>query len=207
MANKKNWARMLVIVLVFGMIVVGLAFPTRACADDMWANVPNLSLLNGTWKSTYNQSETMIESVARQMQMLTGEVLTPEQKNQAQSEIGDIIQRIKGELTITINASTNTVSIAGTNETTFSGGNIDTLWENLKGGSENMKIDNLTIKINESTHSITGTFFMLKSYEDTNIGFQINQNGTKLKIKFLFSGDTNPISIFPLGTEIIMAKQ
>lgn len=46
---------MLVLVLVFGMTVVGCEIEPEA---DTWTNVTSLSQLNGTWKGSYSQTET-----------------------------------------------------------------------------------------------------------------------------------------------------
>ena len=197
MVSKKNWVRMLVIVLVFGMMLIGIIFPARVSADDLWANVPNLALLNGIWKGTYSQSETLIEATERGMQR-QAEAVSSEIQNsirnqhdqlikQVQDMFGDMQYAIKGELTITINASTSTISVSGTNTMTYSGGNINTIWPAMKTGLQNK--DGITFSSNDAEHSITSKYYFLDSFENKGIQFQVNQSGTKLKIISLIIGE------------------
>jgi len=180
MANKKIWVGILVIVLVFGITVVGLVFPVKVSADDLWANVPNLDLLNGIWKGSYNQTQNFVEVEKKAV----GGYLAPP------SFYGDLKQTIKGEATLNTNASAKTVTISGTNTITFSGEKINTVWDHLKKEFEreyndpsHPLPDGIAAKLNDVDHSFIFTFLLLKLYDDTDIRFQINQNGEKIKVK------------------------
>ena len=214
MVNKKNWLGSFVIMLIWG---IALVYPAKVGADDLWANVPNLDMLNGIWKGSYNQSQTfaevMIEGANYSQQFNYRDQsyqMDAEERNQIKNQVqqmfGDVMRLRKSDITITINSNAKTVSISGTNAFIYSGGNINTAWEKIKPASGNINTDDETVKVNDANHSVTRTYFRLKSYEDTPIRFQINQDGTKLKIVFVLSPDIKDM-IFPLGIEIIMTKQ
>ena len=158
--------------IVFGIIVFGFVFPNEIGADDdLWANVPNLDLLNGTWQGTYNQSQTIREQFEQEGMTWDSEL---------QNVIGDIRLTERMEITISINASAKTVSTTGTYTQTYSGGNIRTLWPNLKQTLEGIGEEGTTVNFNDTNYSIIVRYFYLNSYN--NIRFQINQNGSRLKI-------------------------
>jgi len=210
MVNKKIWIKMLVIVLVFGMTMAGLVFPARVGADDLWANVPNLDLLNGTWKGSYSKDQTVIEAREQQKKWMQDEPLTSGERD----IFDNLKQTYRYEVTIIINKGTKTVSMSRIGTITYSGGkNLNKFWEIYFGKEiQRMKTDDDTsIKYDDEKHSYTVTFFGLKSFDnmDENIRFQINQNRTKLKIiaSSIYFEDWNPNIWFPLGVEIIMTKQ
>ena len=208
MVNKKNADKILVIVLVSGMMTLGLVFPATVKADDLWANVPNLDLLNGTWKGSYSKDQAYIDII--------DQAEKDDLPSSPQEFFGDLRQITKGEITITFDAGAKTVSISGTDTVTLSGGKINSLWDTFKSGSQiRNNSDSITFKFNDINHSLTRTFFILKSYADTNINFRINQDGTKLKVKTqsyslgLRDDLPPPIPLLPLlrkGMEIIMTK-
>jgi hypothetical protein len=79
------------------------------------------------------------------------------------------------------------MSLSGTSTTTISGGNINSLWPDLKESMEEMnETDGVTVTFNDTNHSYTMTWnnFSQTMTDDglAGVGFLINQNGTKIKI-------------------------
>jgi hypothetical protein len=173
MANKKFWLGMLVIALVFGMAVVGCDNGTTGGESDTWSNVTNFSQVNGTWKA---QSSASVR------------------------EQGITVTFKYNNYTITLNATAKTMSFSGSETVTYSGGNISSYWPDIKESMSEAGTDGvMTVSVNDTNHSITTTTnnlsFTLTDEVLTELGYQINQNGTKLKY------DTE------LGFEIIFTKQ
>jgi hypothetical protein len=178
MKNKKVLLVVLAIVLVFGMTVVGCDNSDSGNGngnggEDTWSNVTSFSQLDGTWKapSTY-----------------TGN-----------TQGGITVSGNTSNYIVTINATAKTMSTSGTATITLSGGNVNEIWPDLKDSLEYMNQQNgITVTFNDTNHSYTMTcnnFSLALTDNDlAEIGFQINQNGTKLKI----SQD---------GIEIIYTKQ
>jgi hypothetical protein len=190
---KKNefFVGMLALVLVFGMVLLGC--PTDTAEEkDTWSNVTSLSQLDGTWKGSYSETRTVKEVMEE-----IGETWTTEM----QIMFGDMKVTGDAEITSTINASAKTQSTSTQATLTFFGGNINLVWPELKKFMQN---DGVTF--NDTNHSAT----MAQSSEaqpltDDDItellesGFQINQNGTKIKMPAGSMGEGSP--------EIIMNKQ
>jgi len=178
MANKKNRLGMLVLVLVFGMTVVGCdngttkendggentnSNGTTGGGSDVWSDVTSFSQLNGTWKAPSTATATG-----------NGFKYTAQYSN----------------YTITFNSNTKTLLFSGTIKMTFSDGNINELWPDIKEGLLEYvnQEDGVTVSsTNDTNHSITMTFNNYsESLDDDYIqvmGPQINQNGTKLIIQ------------------------
>lgn len=156
MANKKNWFGILVMVLVFGMAVVGCDNDPVNGGGDTWSNVTSLSQLNGTWKGSYSFTET---------------------------EDG-ITVKTTTEMTLTINASAKTES--GTMKTTmaFSGAGIAESWSGIKETFKETGVS-VTFNDSNHSMSMTETFSDTLDDNDIAemlaSGIQINQNGTKVK--------------------------
>ena len=210
MVNKKNWLGSFAIMLIWGIVLV---YPAKVGADDLWANVPNLDMLNGIWKGSYSKDQTFIEAQGLANSNIT---LNNDFIKSIQDFVGDIRQISKGEITIIFTSNAKTVSISGTNLNSYSGSINGKTWELEKGFNEIYGVaDGITYKYNDANHSINSTYFFLKSYMDPepDIRFQINQIGTKLKVIFISSGyikDPQPelkFSLLPRGVEIIMTKQ
>jgi hypothetical protein len=164
MVNKRFWLGMLAMALVFGMTVVGC--DNGSTSDiDTWSDVTSLSQLNGTWKGSYTHTQT---------------------------EEG-ITAKIVMEITMTINASTETGSVSMKVTMTFSGSNINIYWPFIKEGFD--VSDGWTV--NDATHTVTMTENMPSGPVSlSDLGdVKINQNGTKIKASFEDAG------------EIIMIKQ
>jgi hypothetical protein len=174
MVNKKFWLGILVMVLVFGMTVIGCDdSSTGGSETDTWSNVTSFSQVNGTWKAQAT---------------VTGNVQ------------GMKITQNYNNYTITFNSNTQTMTASGTSTTTISGGNINEIWSDFKESLEYMnEQDGVTVTFNDTNHSYTMTCNnssqTLTNSQLTEMGAQINQNETKLKID---SG---------MGFEIIYTKQ
>ncbi|MDR2718291.1 MAG: hypothetical protein LBB89_09550 [Treponema sp.] len=176
MTNKKFWLGMLVVALVFGMTVAGCKNNNDDDKEsDTWSNVTSLSQVNGTWKAPST---------------VTGNY--------------EGMKIIASYSNYKITFTTGAMSVSGTSTTTFSGGNINELWSELKGklqeSLEDMEEeDSFTLTFNDAKHSYTMTF---NNFSQTltdealrEMDLKINQNGTKLNV----SGD--------MGLKIIYTKQ
>ena len=102
MEKKKLGLRILVMVLVFGMTVVGC---DNNPEDDTWRNVTSLSQVNGTWNGSFTYTE---------------------------ADEDGITIRSTIEISMTINSSAGTVSGFTITSVTFSGSNIITYWPLIK---------------------------------------------------------------------------
>jgi hypothetical protein len=190
MTNKKFIWGILVLALVFGTVLLGC--PTEPEEEkDTWSDVTSLNQLDGTWKGTYSETQTIKE-------YMEGQGATWD--DTAAAAAGDIKVTNSMEMTMTINASAKTQATSIKMTMAFSGGNIDTLWKSLKPTKE---IEGVTV--DDSKHSMTMTQNSpAETMTDEEIadmleqGLQINQKGTKLKS----SADSDS------GTsEIIFTKQ
>lgn len=155
---------MLVLVLVFGITLVGCADPVapKTPEADTWTNVTSLSQLNGTWKGSYSQTETDEEGITVKTNV---------------------------EMTVTFNASnasTGTMSGSMKMTMTISGNGISEMWPDIKESlKESLKesFDEDDFTFNDSNHSVS----MIQPMPSTPVSLsemgvvQINQNGKKLK--------------------------
>jgi len=125
--------------------------------NDTWSKVTSFSQVNGSWKAQPSYSST-----------LQGMTLSSTTDNYI----------------ITFNAALKTMSVSGSATTTISGGNIDELWPNLKESLGNQGVGTATF--NDANHSYTITYnnviMALTDSELTQMGLQINQDGSKLKM-------------------------
>ena len=160
MVDKKLWVGMLVMVLAFGMTVVGCDNGSTSEENDTWSNVTSFSQVNGTWKAPSSTSFTT-----------QGITITGNYNN----------------YTITFNATAKTMSASGSVTQTYSGGNINLYWSDIKESAYELgELDGVTVSINDANHSITMTHNnssqTLTDEDLREVGFQINQNGSKLKM-------------------------
>jgi len=156
MVNNKFW---------FGMLVMALVFGIGGCdndpSEDTWSNVTSLSQINGSWKAPSSYSGTM--------QGITFSATT-------------------NNYIITFNAAAKTMSASGSTTTTISGGNINELWPDLKQSMESAYNgqSGVTVTFNDANHSYTMTLNNFsQALPDSalmQMGLQINQNGSKLKM-------------------------
>jgi len=160
MVNKKFVLGMLGMVLAFGMMVVGCDNGTTSGESDTWSNVISFSQVNGTWKAPSSTSFTTQDIT------VTGNY---------------------NNYTITFNATAKTMSVSGSATQTYSGGNIILYWSDIKESmSELGDLDGVMVSTNDVNHSITITYNnfsqTLTDEELTEVGLQINQNESKLKM-------------------------
>jgi len=197
--KKKLFLVLLAIVLAFGITVVGCDNSTTNNDDettssdnDTWQNVTSFSQLDGTWKApsspiTCNYKDYFGDSW----------------DSESESYYGNMkITNSYSNYRITFDSTTRTMSTSGSLTQTCSGGNINTIWSNLKEGIEDVLPNGITVSFNDTNHSMTATYNLTQEFPQeisdeiifTAMGYQINQNGTKLKQK---QGDV----------EIIFTKQ
>jgi len=135
--------------------------PTPTPGADTWTNVTSFSQVNGTWKAPSTVSGK-----------LEGINVTQNFTN----------------YTVTFNSNTKTMTVSGTGTTSFSGGNIAELWDDLTDYIRSSFEDMLdtAVTFNDAAHSYTMTYTdFSQTLTDSDLaetGFQINQNGTKLKV-------------------------
>jgi hypothetical protein len=103
MENRKLWLGILVMVLVFGMAVIGCNNNPED-ESDTWSNVTSLSQLNGTWKGSYSETEI----------------------------VEGITISTTAEMTIIINSSAGTRSSSTKMIMEFSGDGISLVWPYIK---------------------------------------------------------------------------
>jgi hypothetical protein len=188
MVNKKNWLGTLVMVLVFGMTVVGCSNDvtsggttgggtgTTGGGTDTWIDVTSFSQVNGSWKAQSPYSFT---------------------------QDGITYSSTYNNYIITFNATQKTMSQSGSSTVTLSGENINSVWADFKSGFQDSINEaelppGLTITFNDANHSFTITcnnISVTSTDEDlSRDGMEINQYGTKLKM-----ADAT-------GTEFILTK-
>jgi hypothetical protein len=172
MSNKKIWLGMLVLVLVFGMTVVGCDDSDSGngggADPDTWTNVTSLTQLNGTWKGSFPLTET---------------------------EQGVTIKMTQ-EMTMTItatNATTGTMS--GTQKMTiaYSGNGVSENWSEIKEGATS---EGWTVDDTNHSMSITDTIASQSISMSQIDGVQINQNSTKFKLPAGTMEEDSPEMIF-----------
>ena len=159
-------------------------------SGDTWSNVTSFSPLNGTWKpqfttSTYNYKDLAGENGNSNMESIVGNM--------------KVTVSYSDNYTITFNSTAKTMSISGTQTQTYSDGNINTVWPDLKRFYESLNLEGITGSGNDTNYSITMTYNNYsQTLTDENLtDIQINQNGTKIKLSKQIHG----------GIEVIYTKQ
>jgi hypothetical protein len=132
--------------------------------SDTWTNVTDISQLNGTWKTSGT---------------FTANGITATYTN----------------YTVTFNSAAKTMTVSGTAKATFS--NLsDSDWSGVKSDLSSSVPAGVTPVFDDTNHSITVTYnnYTQTIPDDDVTGFQINQDGKKLKFQ-------------DAGVEIIFTKQ
>jgi len=165
---------MLVIVLAFGMSVVGCDDSGGGGGSDDWGPVTSLSQVNGTWKGSQTQTDSQ----------------------------GGITQKVVIEVTYVINATAKTMAMTQKSTMTASGSNVNSYWEYIKGNFEAGTVtetdddgNTYTVKttINDSTHTITIEMtegarpISDDDFAEMSSQIEISKNGKK--IRQLISGE------------------
>jgi hypothetical protein len=174
---KRNVSAVVVLVCLSipGMMVIGCDTPTGG-ETDTWTNVTSLDQLNGTWKGSYRQSMTIKEAMEEQ-----GGTWTSEMEN----IFGDIKLTVSVDITSTFNSSAKTQSTSTIMTQTYSGGNIAVLWTMISAdysGQPDFTVDDEKYSITMTQDGTVESISDEDIAELLNSGFQINQNGTKIKI-------------------------
>lgn len=163
-----------VIILIFGMTVIGCDNGSTNGDKDTWSKVTTLSQIDGTWK-------VLSDTVS---------VNSIDLGSDAAEYYGNMKLIYKyTNYTVTFNSDENTMLISGSATTTYSGGNIITLWPGIKESIEYLnQSENVTASANDLNYSLTMTYNnFLQEIDDEVIGysfnvFQINQDRSKLKM-------------------------
>jgi hypothetical protein len=132
--TKNVWfLGLLVCVLALGALLAGCETSNSTGADkDKWSPVTSLSQLDGTWKFSYTETQTLAEWAAGAESIMDylgeGDLgFDFDIKDLASMGIdpGKVRVTVKGEGTQTINANAKTLASAGTAAMTFSGDGSD----------------------------------------------------------------------------------
>jgi hypothetical protein len=192
--TKNVWfLGLLACVLALGTLLAGCETPTNA---DKWSPVTSLSQMDGTWKFSYSETQTLPEWAAgaefiinRFADKLPPEALTYLPMISMMSNV-KVTAEVEG--TLTINAAAQTVKSSGTATMTFSGEGAGGAYFMLKLMSGRLGEYGITdVQFNDSKNSITMPsydFGPVPINDDdmaallANTDMQINQNGKKIKI-------------------------
>jgi hypothetical protein len=171
----------LAVLLALGLVLAGCPNGTT---DDTWTDVTSMSQMNGTWKTSYNQTEAIKDFIG-----------SSSWDNSMATLFGDMKVTTSVNMTIIINASAKTQAMSGTATMTFSGGNIATAWGTLKqnmGSGSGVTVDDakhsITMPQNQPAETMSDAT-IAKMLAD---GMQINQNGTKIKVPAGTGEDDSP---------------
>jgi hypothetical protein len=142
--------------------------------NDTWSTVTSFNQLNGTWKGSYSQKQTIQEFLGNLFSAETIEMF------------GNINVNIRADIILIIDANAKTVSRSTDTTVTFSGGNINTagVWDTIKvflvmaGGVANDDRHSVSITQTQPAEGIAEGDIT----EMLNGGIEINQNGTKIRL-------------------------
>jgi len=160
---------------VFGLLALILAFGLvfAACGEteqDTWSNPTSLDQINGTWKGIVSHKLAYKEWYG-----FWGRTWG----TQEEEYYGNMSMEAKFDVILAINSATKTNSQTHIETDTFSGGNINSIWEEFKTTTLSGALNN------DKNHSATWSEFV----NSGNIGdvdkylenILINQNGNKMK--------------------------
>ena len=178
-----------------GLLVCALALlascetPTNA-DKDKWSPVTSLSQLDGTWKFSYSETQTLAEWAESITDYLGNEL--PPQAQMYLSMISDVKVTTKAEGTLTIDASAQTAERSGTATMTFSGdgsnliiyGLLNIMSEMPDGVSVDLAKKSIIMDISSEPSPLNSDVITVLLANT-----QINQNGKKIKISGLSSKD------------------
>jgi hypothetical protein len=109
---------------------------------DTWSNVTSLAQMNGIWKGSYSQTQNIKDFVGEK-----------DWDDQMAKLFGDMKVTTTTEITVTIKAADRKQSTFMKMTMTFSGGNIATAWEMIKGFMDSGE----RVTTNDANHTITMT--------------------------------------------------
>jgi len=169
-------SRMFYVIVLVLIGVSSVSAQTKA-ANAMSA-VTSINQLNGTWVGTTSSTQTMRSFMESQ-----GETWT----STLQELFGDMKVKITFDVTMNVKASTRMYTITGGLACAFFGGNIKTVWPVLK----ELFADDETATADDAKYTIISNNSETDSFTDKDLkDFQINQNGTKIKLSLLQYGIT-----------------
>jgi hypothetical protein len=156
--KKRFFIGLLIIVLIFGLIIIGCRNNSKNEEIEIWSNLTSFSQLEGTWKPLSNISYRTQE----------------------------IFSEYWNYYSMTFNAIEKTMTTSGIYTVRYAGGDIET-WETWKQIWQNSTPYYVTLSVNEIEYSITNEYNnFIEILTDEDIikimnNYKINQNGTKLK--------------------------
>ena len=182
MKNKYVCLGIVVMALTFGITLIGCDNGSTNQENDTWSNVTTLDQMDGTWKAVYNQNNRPIKDVMKEQGVPWNSTM--------QELFGDMRVSSKAVITLTINASSKTQAMSTTSTTTYSGGNIETIWFMLRAGFKgSAEEDGMEIIFDDTSLSIIVAYNYREETmsegditEMLSIGFKINLDGTKIKV-------------------------
>jgi hypothetical protein len=190
MANKKILLGILVMVLVFGMTVVGCDNGTTEKEEtDTWTVVVSLSQLHGTWKGALSQTSTMQEFFGEEWDTMAENIFGTNMK-----------VSMSGLYTYTFNAVAETFALFSEVTLAFSGGKISTSWEPIKSELSSLASSEISMYFNDTNRSVL-VYTNIPATDISGVTWsfvQINQYGTKIKY---------PIDMMGTVGEAILTKQ
>ena len=150
--------------------------------SDTWHDITSSSQLDGTWKGSISATKSMKEWI----QIWEWEWTA--------AEIDDFFGNMSLKITYDIALNISSGHVTGTDKWTYaySGGTINTTWEEIK--SWYTSVDS----VNDSNHSLIFNDDISFTYEEGDDDIQINQDGRKLKYDFDLDG---------VPMDMIMTKQ
>jgi hypothetical protein len=156
------------------VILLGIATLVLSCTDptlteqDVWSDDVTVAQLDGTWRG-HTVHTTSIKKAM-------GTAYT----NEMEALYGDITITTNMDSTYSINARNNTIDGHVLLSSTYSGGNIATVWPIMKASIGNEK----NVSIHSSGYGFTLSIPMATETisDDQLSGIQINQSQTKFKL-------------------------
>ena len=173
-------------------ILLAMGFIFTGCSggggdSDTWSNITSIEQVNGTWKGSFSETQTMKKYIESGGQTWTAEM---------QESLGDMKIKLTVDMIVTINSVAK--NITGTQSVTlaFSGGKIKDIWPELK-----YQFSGPGVSVNDSNYSVSWTDSINETINESDFaGFQINQNKKKIRFPASDMG-------FESGKDFILTKQ
>lgn len=158
------------------MLVLGHKAGAQSAQSDTFSQVSSIDQINGAWKGSSSSSQTMKQFLEGQGSGWTSDI---------QQAFGDMSVKINLDLNMNVNAKTRNGDITVKATFAFSGGNINSAWAALRDGLTSDE----SATANDANHSITYSLSVSEPMTDEDLdGFQINQNGTKMRFSLADMG-------------------
>jgi len=166
-------------IIAIALAVIGVsAVSAQTKEANAMTAVTSINQLNGIWKGSVSSTQTM-----RLFMESQGETWTSFYQN----IYGNMNVNMILDLTMNIKASTRMMTLTGKMTIVFSGGNIKTVWPDLKAAFTS----DGTTTANDANYSVITTMSESDSFADNDLdNFFINKNGTKIKFSLTDIGIT-----------------